>query len=112
MRLRELLISIALLSTPILSGCSLFTVHRIDIQQGNALDPAYLEQLQLGMTSEQVRFILGEPLVRDPFRRDRWDYVYALTPGEGKPERHRVTIWFDDDRVVKIEDSGLYQPES
>jgi outer membrane protein assembly factor BamE len=112
MRLRELLISIALVSTPILSGCGLFSVHRIDIQQGNALDPEYVKQLQVGMTAEQVRFILGEPLIRDPFRQDRWDYVYALTPGEGKPERHRLTIWFDDDRVVRIEDSGLYRPES
>lgn len=112
MRLRELLISIAAISTLILSGCSLFTVHRIDVQQGNALPEESVEQLRVGMTPEQVRFILGEPLIRDLFRRDRWDYVYALTPGEGKPERRRLTVWFDADRVVKIEDSGLYVPGS
>lgn len=112
MRMRELLISIAVLSSLILGGCSLFTVHRIDVQQGNALPQESLDQLQVGMTPEQVRFILGEPLLRDPFRRDRWDYVYALTPGEGKPERRRLTIWFEADRVVKIEDSGLYVPGS
>lgn len=112
MRMRELLISIAALSTLILSGCTLFTVHRIDVQQGNALPEESIEQLRVGMTSEQVRFILGEPLIRDPFRSDRWDYVYAMTPGEGKPQRRRLTVWFEDDRVARIEDSGLYAPGS
>src|SRR5688572_9091823 len=56
-------------------------VYRINIQQGNFLDPKALEQLQAGMTRSQVRFLLGTPMVADAFDPDRWDYVYYFKRG-------------------------------
>ena len=59
------------------SGC----VYRASIAQGNFLEEQDLEQLEIGMTRNQVRFLLGTPMVGDPFHRDRWDYVYYVKLG-------------------------------
>lgn len=86
-------------------GCSSgpFSIHKIDVQQGNALPMDKIDQLEVGMTPEQVRFLLGYPLVTDLFRPNRWDYVYYFKPGGKPPEERRVTLYFEDGRVVKIE---------
>ena len=54
------------------SGC----VYRINIQQGNYLDQAAVEQVKAGMTRSQVRYLLGTPMVADSFNKERWDYIY------------------------------------
>ncbi|MCC7547681.1 MAG: outer membrane protein assembly factor BamE [Burkholderiales bacterium] len=83
-----------------LSSCFL-TPHRIDIQQGNYFDPEAVAKLKPGMTRSQVRFLLGTPLVADPFHPDRWDYLFIQRP-EGKLElERRLTVWFDGDRLVR-----------
>ncbi|MFP4243697.1 MAG: outer membrane protein assembly factor BamE [Ectothiorhodospira sp.] len=97
------------LITGLLHGCgsNLLTVHRLDIQQGNALETEQVEQLRRGMTPEQVRFLLGEPLLRDPFQGgDRWEYVYYLKTGDGQTERQRVSIRFEEGRVARIQGRG------
>ncbi len=77
--------------------------HRIDIQQGNVLSQDMLDKLKPGMTSSQVRFILGTPLVVDPFHKDRWDYVYRLERGGKVLEHRRVTVIFENDRLKGLE---------
>ncbi len=96
------------------SGCSsrLFTVYRIDVQQGNIVDPAKVEQLQIGMTKEQVQFLMGTPLITDVFHPDRWDYVYHLIPDYGDNERRHVAIFFEGDSVVNIEKSDVPPPQA
>ena len=59
------------------SGC----VYRINIQQGNFLDQAAVEQVKAGMTRSQVRYLLGTPMVADSFNKERWDYIYYLKKG-------------------------------
>jgi outer membrane protein assembly factor BamE len=79
-------------------------VYRINIQQGNYLDPKALEQLATGMTRNQVRFLLGTPMVGNTFDPDRWDYVYYMKRGRiGQPDQRKVTIYFEDDKVTRIE---------
>jgi len=92
-----------------LIGCSgrLFTVHKIDVQQGNAVDPEKVEQLQLGMNKEQVRFLMGTPLINDSFHPNRWDYVYHLIPDYGDNERRHVAVIFEGDKVTNIEKSEM-----
>lgn len=77
--------------------------HRIDIQQGNAITQDMLDRLKPGMTPSQVRFILGTPLVVDPFRKDRWDYVYRLERGGKLMEARKVTVIFENDRLKGLE---------
>ena len=79
-------------------------VYRIDIQQGNIVDQEMLDQLEIGMERHKVRFILGTPLLADPFNQDRWDYVYTLRPGSGPEARQRVTVYFVDDRLTRVDD--------
>ena len=79
-------------------------VYRIDIQQGNIVDREMLDQLEIGMERSKVRFILGTPLLIDPFNQDRWDYVYTLRQGSGEEARQRVSVYFVADRLARIDD--------
>lgn len=72
------------------------------MQQGNTLDPELVEKITLDMNKDQVRFILGSPLIVDSFHPDRWDYVYLLTPSHGEQQHHQLTIIFDRDEVIDI----------
>jgi outer membrane protein assembly factor BamE len=87
----------------LVSACNVLTPYRMDIQQGNVVTQEMLGKLQPGMTRSQVRFVLGTPLVVDPFRRDRWDYVYSYTKQDSPMERRRVTVVFKDDKLVGFE---------
>ncbi len=90
-----------------LHGCStgIFTVYKIDIQQGNALPEDKVEQLHAGMSRRQVKFLLGTPLLTDPFEPDRWDYIYYLKRGHKAPVERRLTVFFKDGKVVDFEKS-------
>lgn len=77
--------------------------YRIDIQQGNAVTQEMLDKLKPGMTPSQVRFILGTPLVVDPFRKDRWDYVHRLEKAGTLVEHRRITVIFENDRLKGLE---------
>ncbi len=91
-----ILTTIALVVT---SGC----VYRANIAQGNFLLEEDLVQLEVGMTRNQVRFLLGTPMVDDPFHRDRWDYVYYVRVGRDATVGKRwVTVVFSDDVVSEI----------
>lgn len=87
-----------------LCGCSgnLFTVYKINVQQGNAVEPEKVELLEPGMTKEQVKFLLGTPLVADIFHPDRWDYVYYYIPGYGERERRHLTLHFNGNNIAEI----------
>ncbi|MFO7604351.1 MAG: outer membrane protein assembly factor BamE [Gammaproteobacteria bacterium] len=103
--MRKILI---LLCGLILSGCSIYQIH---IQQGNAVDATKVEQLQLGMSKQQVKFLLGTAMLQDSFHQDRWDYLYRLERG-GKPlAASTLTLFFDNDRLNRIDDSR-YQPDA
>jgi len=77
--------------------------RKIDIQQGNAISQEMLARLRVGMTRSQVRFALGTPLLVDPFRTDRWDYVFMLEKGGRVVDRRHVTVIFDRERLVRVE---------
>ena len=91
-----------LLCLTLLSGCNseLLTIYKIDVQQGNAVEVEKVEQLTIGMTKEQVKFLLGSPMLTDIFHPERWDYVYFLIPGYGEQERRHVSIIFSGDKII------------
>lgn len=78
----------------LLSACTI--VQRLDIQQGNVVDDSMLKQLQPGMSKRQVLFVMGTPLLTDPFHRDRWDYKYYLSKDAKVVSHYRVTLYFND----------------
>tara|TARA_B110000858_G_scaffold166048_1_gene193051 strand:- start:9249 stop:9623 length:375 start_codon:yes stop_codon:yes gene_type:complete len=85
-------------------------VHKLDIPQGNIITQKMIDQLLPGMTKRQVIFIMGTPLIRDPFHQDRWDYVYNFQPADGVRGQERLTVFFKDDALVNF--TGDFQPSS
>ena len=106
--MKKLLIIITCIASLGLAACSTHIVHKIDVQQGNVVTQAQVNQLEPGMTRNQARFIMGSPMVADVFHQDRWDYVYLFEPGYGKVTRKRVTLFFDADLLTRIE--GTLRP--
>jgi outer membrane protein assembly factor BamE len=94
-----ILLGVMTLALVLGSGC----VYRANIAQGNVVKEEDLAQVEIGMTRNQVRFLLGTPMIDDPFHRDRWDYVYYVKIGRGSTFAKRwVTVFFEDDLVSEI----------
>ena len=85
-----------------------FSPYRPDIQQGNFISEEMLAQLKVGMTRDQVRFILGTSLLTDIFHADRWDYPFRLARGNGETTSSRVIVFFDKEgKVARFEGGNL-----
>lgn len=78
--------------------------YKIDVQQGNVLTQEMVAQLKPGQTRDQVRFILGTPMIADIFHQQRWDYVYRYRNGQtGAVESRQFAVFFDaDGRLVRV----------
>ncbi|MEO7581076.1 MAG: outer membrane protein assembly factor BamE [Massilia sp.] len=85
----------------------IFSPYRPDIQQGNFVSQEMLAQLQVGQTRDQVKFILGTPLMQDIFHADRWDYPFYLARGNGELTTARVTVYFKDNKVARFDGGNL-----
>jgi outer membrane protein assembly factor BamE len=129
--MRKLLIFITAIATALSAGCSSFSesmssvadlvpnaldrapfVYRPEIQQGNVVEQEQVNQLQPGMSKRQVRFLLGTPMLNDVFHANRWDYAYTIGKGSTPREIRRLTVFFEDDRLVRIAGDMRPQPES
>ncbi|MAO67634.1 MULTISPECIES: outer membrane protein assembly factor BamE [Idiomarina] len=84
-----------------LSGCSLLdkVVYRIDIPQGNYLEQEDVDKLRVGMTEEQVIFVLGNPVAENSFDSDRWVYLYNMDPNSGKDFRKELVLTFNNKQL-------------
>lgn len=80
------------------TGCNI--LYKQNIQQGNALEQEDLDQLELGMSKNQVAFLLGTPAIQDPFHNDRWDYISSYARRGGDPVRRLVTLQFESDTLT------------
>lgn len=102
------LLFLSFLMLVLASGC----VYRADISQGNVFDQEDLDQTKIGMTKSQVRFLLGTPMIDDPFTRDRWDYVYYLKlPREEARQKGWISIFFVDGKVTEIRTDQYLSPD-
>ena len=102
-------VTFALLLATAAAGC----VYRPDIQQGNLLTLSDVEQVTVGMSRSQVRYLLGTPMVSDPFAPQRWDYVYRRTTGRDRQvDTAHFIVRFEGDKVTAVEKVALPQPPS
>jgi outer membrane protein assembly factor BamE len=130
--MHKLLIFIAATATLPLSGCSTVgdglrslggvtdiipnaldrapLVYRPTVQQGNVVTQELINQLTPGMTRRQVKFLLGTPMLSDVFHADRWDYAYTVGEGSRPEEIRQVTVFFEEDRLVRIAGGMRPQP--
>jgi len=95
----------------ILGGCSWLPpslgVYKLDINQGNYITQDQVERLRVGQTRQQVRLILGTPLLADAFHAARWDYVYEFERQGRTLEHSQLTVYFVDDKLARWEGSEL-----
>lgn len=114
-----------LLLLPLLVACSskqeitrYLTPYKIDVRQGNLVTQEMVAQLRPGLNRDQVRFILGTPLVADMFHSDRWDYVYRFQPGRGELQQRTLTVFFENNVLVRVagdvvaDDSGKTEQQN
>ena len=103
-------VALAGLLAAAMGGC----VYKVNIAQGNYLEAKTIDQVAAGMTRSQVRFLLGTPMISDPFHPEQWDYLYYFKTGKTqKVERHRIVIYFADDKVTKVDhpDGAFKDPQ-
>ena len=108
--IKPLLLGCAISSAALLAGCSSLKfpgVYRITIFQGNFIEQEKVDQLKEGMNRRQVQFLLGTPLIVDTFNQDRWDYIYRANYPDGSVKEAKLTVHFENDKVVKFEGNAL-----
>ena len=91
-------ISIFILS---LSSCSSLSPYKVPVLQGNIFSDEDLEKLEEGLTKEQVQYIFGTALIKDPFRDSRWDYFNSVIVGEKIMTENKLTIYFNENGLVE-----------
>ncbi len=90
------------------AGC----VYQANLSQGNVIKQEDLDQVDVGMTRSQVRFLLGTPMINDPFHDERWDYIYFLKVGRDDAIFKRwISIFFEADKVSEIIDGQELSPD-
>lgn len=78
--------------------------YRMEIQQGNFVSQEMVSQLKLGMSKDQVRFVLGTPLITDSFHAERWDYVFRRQRANSRElEQRKIAVFFEDGKLKRIE---------
>jgi outer membrane protein assembly factor BamE len=103
--MRKIHIPALLLCFIAINGC---TAYVPTIQQGNILDADQYDKLKPGMSKRQVSFVMGTPLLQDPFHKNRWDYVHTIKPGNSKKTSiQRLTLYFENDSLARIDKSEL-----
>ena len=103
--MRPLAIAVLLLiSAALCGGChfSFPKVANVAVQQGNVITQEMVDRLKPGMTRRQVAFVMGEPVVRDPFNPDRWDYVYSVQVGSVVYQQLRMSLFFENETLAKF----------
>lgn len=95
-------IAATMLAFLVIAGC--ISPYKVEVRQGNVVTPEMLEKLKPGLTKSQVRFVLGTPLITDPFHQERWDYVYVYKKHARAPaETRHLTVIFNGDTLARIE---------
>jgi outer membrane protein assembly factor BamE len=84
-------------------------VYQMTVQQGNIITEEMIDRLEPGMTKSQVRFLLGTPMLTDLFHSNRWDYTYTIRRGHHPMELTRLTLFFEEDSLVKV--TGDLRPD-
>jgi outer membrane protein assembly factor BamE len=83
---------------------NIITPYRIEIQQGNFVSQEMVSQLKSGMSKDQVRFVMGTPLITDSFHADRWDYVFRRQKANSRElEQRKLALFFEDGKLKRIE---------
>ncbi len=105
--MQKTILSLSLLSMSLMSCSTILNnlpyVYTVDVNQGNMIDQAMIDQLRPNMTKRQVLYIMGSPMLVDFFHKNRWDYVYSSKKGGEDREQKMVSIFFENDQIKGIQ---------
>jgi len=101
-------VTAAIALATLLAGCGVpralgIAPYKIEIQQGNFISQEMMSQLKEGMSKEQVRQIMGTPLLVDIFHAERWDYLYTRESADGRREQRGLVLHFQDGKLARID---------
>ena len=96
----NLKVSTVFLTIFLISSCSSFSFYKVPVTQGNIFEEEDIEKLQVGQSMDQVQFILGSPMIKDPFHSNRWDYLNLITIGDEKIVEKKLVVIFDDKNLL------------
>ena len=107
-------ILLAVAASAVLAACGSFdgltgrmansiTPYRVEVVQGNFISREQVEALRPGMNRQQVREVLGTPLLTSVFHADRWDYVFTLKRQGVEPQARKLTVYFTGDAMQRFE---------
>lgn len=85
-------------------------VYSLEIQQGNIITQAMVDQLRPGMSKRQVTYIMGSPMLDNFFHKNRWDFLYSAHPTDGEKIQQQISLFFENDQVVGIQ--GDFRPST
>ena len=113
--MRKSLFSLSLLTSLTLVSCSTILnnlpgVYTLEIQQGNIIDQAMVDQLRPGMNKRQVLYIMGSPMLDDVFHKNRWDYLYSNQPSGEDRVQKRISLFFENDQIAGVQ--GDFRPSA
>ena len=83
------------------------TPYKVDVIQGNFVAKEQVEQLQPGMSRDQVKAMLGTPLMTSLFHADRWDYVFTLKRQGVEPQSFKYTVFFKGDQLERFSGDAM-----
>jgi outer membrane protein assembly factor BamE len=86
---------------------SAITPYKVEVVQGNFVSKEQVEQLKAGMSRQQVREILGTPLLTDVFHTNRWDYVFTIRRQGVEPQQRRLTVFFNGEVLDRFEGDAM-----
>lgn len=105
--MRKIILSLSLLSLSLMSCSTVLNnlpyVYKIDVNQGNMIDQAMIDQLRPNMTKRQVLYVMGSPMLVDFFHQNRWDYIYSSKKGGEEREQKTISIFFESDQIKSIQ---------
>jgi outer membrane protein assembly factor BamE len=111
--MRKPLLYSTLLAGLTVASCSMVLnnlpgVYTVDVQQGNIVDQSMVDQLRPGMSKRQVLYIMGSPMLKDVLHENQWEYLYSNQPGGEARQQKRITLYFQDDKIVGLQ--GDFKP--
>ena len=107
--MRALILTVSL-GFATISGCSFPGVYKLDVQQGNIVTQDMLDQLETGMTQRQVAFVMGTPVLNNPFAVQQWDYLYTFEHRDEIIRDYHIRVFFDDQNLFTHYTGELNDP--
>ncbi len=109
--MQKILIMITICWLTACSGLHFPGVYKVPVEQGNIITQEMIDQLKPGMSTSQVEYIMGSPLLKDSFNGSRWDYLYSVKRGDSPRQQHRLSIFFDQEGMLS-HFTGDFRPSS